>query len=106
MSQSIALVWTHIIFSTKARYPFLQDQSVRQQLHAYLAGSCRQLDCPTRIVNGTADHVHILCRLSKKISVSDLLKGIKHSSSLWISSRGGMLEKFQWQRGYAAFGVG
>ena len=35
MSQSLAKIWTHLVFSTKERYPFLTDQGVRVDLHAY-----------------------------------------------------------------------
>lgn len=36
MAQSLARLWTHLIFSTKERHPFLSDQSVRADMHAYL----------------------------------------------------------------------
>ena len=44
-------MWTHLIFSTKDRYPFLSDRDIREQLHAYLAA--------------LADHVHALFLLSR-----------------------------------------
>ena len=105
MGQSIAEVWLHIIFSTKQRYPFLSNAGVRSKMHAYLAGACRELNCPARIVNGTADHVHLLCRLRRTVTISSLVLGIKRPSSKLIKPRGGMLNKFAWQSGYAAFGV-
>ena len=105
MGQSIAEVWIHIIFATKQRYPFLGSVAVRTEMHAYLAGACNKLDCPARIVNGAADHVHLLCRLGRTVPISSLILGIKRSSSKWIKPRGRMLTKFAWQTGYAAFGV-
>jgi len=36
MPQSLARVLVHIVFSTKNRQPFLKDQSIRGELHAYL----------------------------------------------------------------------
>ena len=35
MSQSLSKMWTHLIFSTKERYPFLSNRDARMQLHAY-----------------------------------------------------------------------
>jgi REP element-mobilizing transposase RayT len=105
MGQSISEVWLHIIFATKKRQPFLSNPGVRGRMHAYLAGACRELKCPARIVNGTANHVHLLCRLGKTITISSLILSIKRSSSKWIKPRGGMLSKFSWQNGYAAFSV-
>jgi hypothetical protein len=30
MSQSLSKIWTHLVFSTKERYPFLSDEPVRR----------------------------------------------------------------------------
>lgn len=65
MPQSLAQIYLHLVFSTKDRARFFQDRTLRQGAHAYLAGACRQLDCPALIVGGVEDHVHILCRLGK-----------------------------------------
>jgi putative transposase len=77
MAQSLALVLVHIIFSTKNRSPFLQSTEVRSQAHAYLTATLRALDCAPLEVGGGADHVHILCGLSRKISLSELVKNSK-----------------------------
>ena len=58
MAQSLARLWTHLIFSTKDRYPLLNDRTVRVQMHAYLATVLRSHDCPAIVVGGCADHVH------------------------------------------------
>ena len=58
MSQSLSKMWSHLIFSTKDRYPFLPDKAIREQLHAYMATILRNHDCPTLQVGGHADHVH------------------------------------------------
>ncbi len=36
MSQSLASVLLHIIFSTKDRFPFLTEPNVRTEMHSYL----------------------------------------------------------------------
>ena len=65
MSHSLAQVYLHIVFSTKDRRPLLQHRPLREELHRYLGGTCRELDSPSLIVGGVADHVHLLCRLSR-----------------------------------------
>ena len=105
MSQSLAKIYTHIIYSTKHRYPFLADESLRAEMHAYLGGTCNNLNCPAIIVGGTADHVHILCMLSRNLSLADLIGEIKRSSSKWVKTKGLMARKFAWQNGYAVFSV-
>jgi len=74
MSQSLVQVYFHIVYSTKERRPFLQDQNLRDSLHSYLAGVCRNLEIPSLKVGGVEDHIHILCRMAKVISISDLIK--------------------------------
>ena len=60
MAQSLSRLWTHLIFSTKDRFPFLTDDKIRQDMHAYLAKVRRSHDCETLVVGGTRDHVHSL----------------------------------------------
>jgi putative transposase len=103
MSQSLALVLVHIIFSTKNRSPFLPSTELRSQAHAYLTGTLRALDCAPLQVGGVADHVHILCGLARKISLAELVKNLKTSSSKILKGKGH--DGFSWQSGYGAFSV-
>jgi len=106
VSHSLAHVYLHIVFSTKNQYPFLLDDKLRRDTFAYLGGICRQLGTPTLKVGGAHDHVHILCRFSRTITIADLLYGIKRGSSKWIKTRDRSLRDFHWQNGYGAFSVG
>jgi REP element-mobilizing transposase RayT len=98
-------MWTHLIFSTKDRYPFLSGNDIRQQLHAYLSTILRNQDCPTLLVGGVADHVHALFLLSKNHSIAQIVYEVKRSSSKWIKTQGPEHKKFYWQNGYGAFSV-
>jgi len=106
MPQSLAKVLVHIVFSTKQRCPFLTDKDIRAEMHAYLGGTCNELQCPVLIVGGVADHVHILCGLSRNMSIAKLVGDVKRGSSKWIKTKGRMLTKFAWQNGYGVFSVG
>ena len=68
MGQSLVQNYVHIVFSTKYREALIKAP-YEQELHAYLGGTCKELDCPVLIVGGYTDHVHILCMLSKKIAL-------------------------------------
>ena len=65
MSQSLSTVYLHLIFSTKDRRPFLNDDSIRGEAHAYLGGISKQMDCTPVIIGGVEDHVHILAQQSR-----------------------------------------
>jgi REP element-mobilizing transposase RayT len=104
MGQSLVKNYMHIVFSTKYRQPLI-DQPVEAELHAYLGGICNRLECPVIIVGGYTDHIHILCLLSKKITLMKLLEEVKSHSSKWIKTKGAAYQNFYWQDGYGAFSV-
>ena len=102
MGQSLAQVYLHLVFSTKLRKPYLHDRELQAELHAYLAGACRNLDSPSIQIGGVEDHVHILCQLSKTLSIADLVRELKRESSKWLKPK---IAEFQWQQVYGAFSV-
>ena len=104
MSQSLTKLSTHIVFSRKYRQPLI-NAGIEPELHAYLGGVCNIMDCIPVKVGGYTDHIHILCILSRKIALMDLLEEIKKRSSKWIKKKGRGYENFYWQNGYGAFAV-
>ena len=105
MAQSLARLWTHLIFSTKNRFPFLTDKILRAEMHAYLAEMLRNHDCETLIVGGVEDHAHALFALSRSFPIASVVKEVKRPSSGWVKSASRKLSKFHWQASYAAFSV-
>src|SRR5262245_18917801 len=105
MSQSLSRIYLHIVFSTKGRRRYLQDYALRIELHNYLGGTCRNLECPTLVNGGVEDHVHILCRLSRTVTVADLVRELKRESSKWLKTKSRELFDFHWQDGYGAFSI-
>ena len=94
----------HIVFSTKHRYPFIDDH-IKEELFKYLGGICKHRECNPIIVGGYKNHVHILCLLSRKIALMKLIEEIKTHSSKWIKTKGIKYENFYWQNGYGGFSV-
>jgi putative transposase len=105
MAQSLSRLWTHLIFSTKDRFPFLYDNVLRSEMHAYLAEMLRVHDCQTLIVGGVEDHTHSLFALSRTHSIASVVKEVKRTSSGWIKTSSRKMSKFHWQGGYASFSV-
>ena len=105
MPQSLAKIYLHLVFSTKDRRPFLRERGLRQELHAYMAGACRQMNSPSLVVGGVEDHVHLLCFLSRTITIADLVKELKRESSKWIKTKSQKDADFRWQGGYGAFSI-
>lgn len=104
MSQSLAQLYVHLIFSTKNREPVLADD-VRAGLHSYLGGIFRDLNSPAIEINSEPDHAHILFTLSRTHALSDVVSQIKRGSSAWLKTQNSIYSKFHWQNGYGAFSV-
>jgi REP element-mobilizing transposase RayT len=104
MGQSLVKNYIHIIYSTKNRQPFIR-QEYEVELYKYLGGVCKAHDCTPIQVGGHLDHVHILCLLSKRMTIADLLEEVKTDSSKWMKKCAAELKNFYWQDGYGAFSV-
>ena len=104
MGQSLVKNYIHITFSTKHRQQLILP-TIEGELYQYLGGICKRLECPSLIVGGYVDHIHILCLLSQKIALMKLMEGLKSSSSKWIKTKGSEYSGFYWQDGYGAFSI-
>jgi len=104
MPQSLSKMYAHIIFSTKHRIPIIDDE-IEESLFRYLGSICQAYECYPIQVGGYLDHVHILCRLSPKISQSELLAEVKRQSSKWAKTQGEQYSRFYWQNGFTVFSV-
>ena len=105
MPQSLTKLYAHLIFSTKNREPFL-DEEIRPRVHAYLATVIRSLDSRWVVVGGIADHVHILFDIGKKHAPVEFVEKVKRKSSKFVKTLGPKYKRFYWQRGYGMFSVG
>ena len=95
MPQSLSLVIIHVIFSTKERRPFF-DPDMRPKLHGYLATVARNAGCEAYRVGGVADHVHLAIRLSRTITIADLVETLKTASSKWVKTLSADLSSISW----------
>ena len=105
MPQSLSNVLVHIVFSTKERHPLLSDPTVRVAMHKYLAAASAELRCPVITVGGVEDHVHLLARQARTITLAGWVRELKRTSSLWVKELPAGSNVFQWQAGYGAFSV-
>ena len=104
MPQSLVKNYLHIVFSTKNRYPFIDDY-IKDELFSYIGGICKNLECNPIRVGGHLDHIHILCLLSRKIALMKLIEEVKTHSSKWIKTKGQKYQNFYWQNWYGGFSI-
>ena len=94
----------HIVFSTKYRKPTICSHW-QKDLYAYIGGIVKDQKGTLQKIGGIEDHVHLLLSLSPTHTISDVLRKIKSNSSKWINLRDDVVNRFEWQTGYAAFSV-
>jgi putative transposase len=97
MPTSLASIAVHIIFGTKNHIPCLTDD-----IYPYIHGIITNLQGTPIRINGTNNHIHILCFLPKEMSISECVRTIKTSSTKWFKD---FDKRMQWQTGYAAYSV-
>ena len=103
MAQSLSKILLHTMFSTKNREQTIPVE-IQPDLHDYLGGILRDCGCPAIEINSMPDHIHLLHVLSRTITVSEVVRQMKHGSSKWMHGRG--VEGFHWQNGYGVFSIG
>jgi REP element-mobilizing transposase RayT len=104
MAQSLSQLYIHIIFHTKSNGTEIREID-EIELHRYMAGIIKELDSLPVTINGTGNHIHILCSMSKNIALAKLIEEIKRNSSRWIKTKDKYYKDFAWQAGYAGYSV-
>ncbi|MEI7833164.1 MAG: IS200/IS605 family transposase [bacterium] len=100
---SVTRILVHAVFSTKYRNPLITDE-IRGEMHKYMGGILRNLDCSPILINSVVDHAHLLFRLSNSWALAYVIKELKKASSQFVSSRFAAPD-FRWQVGYFAVSV-
>ena len=104
MSQSLAQILMHLVFSTKNREAVLGDD-IRDELHAYVGGIVKNQKGTLLKAGSVADHIHLLIAHPRTCAPSDLVQEIKTGSSKWLNTKGARYAQFHWQSGYGIFSI-
>ena len=104
MAQSLSKLYVHIVFHTKHSFNLIRTED-KTRLYPYIGSVIKDRESIPIAINGTKDHVHILCVMSKNINLALLVEEIKRHSSRWIKTLDPYYAKFSWQGGYSGFSV-
>ena len=92
----------HLVFRTKDSLHTI-NQNNADQLYAYISGIIKHKSSHLYRINGIENHVHILTDIHPSIALSDFIRDIKVSSSIWMKS-GDLFPSFNgWSDGYGSF---
>lgn len=104
MSQPLSKLYVHLVFHIKFNSVPIRSED-ENHLYAYIGSIIKDNQSMPILINGTKDHLHILCVQSKNIALAKLVEEIKRHSSRWIKTLNPYYHQFAWQGGYAGFSV-
>jgi REP element-mobilizing transposase RayT len=90
------------VFRTKNSAPSI-SQDHTDQLYAYIGGIIKNKNSHLYQINGTENHLHIITDLHPSIALSDFMRELKVSTSMWMKDKS-LFPKFEgWSDGYGSF---
>jgi putative transposase len=104
MASTLTNLLYHIVFTTRKKQDFIIP-ALSVELYPYIGGIIREDKGKLLKIGGILNHIHILARFSASISVSEMMRRVKGSSSKWVNESSRSTQHFSWQRGYGAFSV-
>ncbi|MEH1892406.1 MAG: IS200/IS605 family transposase [Nostoc sp.] len=104
MRASFTQLYLYYVWATWDRLPLITPD-IQKEVYGAIIRESEELKCTVITIGGIEDHVHFLTGFPSTISVSELVKQIKGSSSHFITHEIKPGEFFKWQGSYAAFTV-
>lgn len=104
MRSNFTQLYLHCVWATWDRLPLLTPD-IQKIVYAAIIQDCEKLKCTVIAIGGIEDHVHLLTGFPPTVSISDIIKQIKGSSSHLITHEVKLGEFFKWQGSYGAFTV-
>ncbi|MES1021773.1 IS200/IS605 family transposase [Gloeocapsa sp. BRSZ] len=104
MRSTFTQLYIHCVWATWDRLPLILPD-IQNVVYAAIIAQCNQLKCQVIAIGGIADHVHLLTSFPPTLTVAELIKQVKGSSSHLVTHQIKPGEFFKWQGSYGAFTV-
>lgn len=105
MANTYSQLYIQIVFAVRGRQNLISKNN-KDEIYKYITGIITNHKQKLIAINGMPDHIHILVGIKPDISLSDLVRDIKSSSSKFINEQKWINGKFEWQTGFGAFSYG
>jgi putative transposase len=102
MPNTYSQLYIHIIFTVKGKSNLLKKEN-KEELHKYITGIITHRKQKLICINSVKDHIHLLISIAPDITVSEIVRDIKHYSTDLINKNNWVVGKFHWQEGFGAF---
>jgi putative transposase len=104
MRRSKAEVYLHLVWATRGREPMVVPR-LQEAIYSVITSIAERLGCEVLAVGGMPDHLHMVVRLLRKTSISQLVQQVKGASSHRANELLGTKKNFRWQEGYGVFSL-
>ena len=95
----------HLVWTTKKREALIRPE-IESRLYGYLESKARELGVHVYAIGGWTDHVHLVVAIPPRLSVAEVVKGLKGASAFHMNHGPAQDAHFAWQRGYGVFSLG
>jgi putative transposase len=102
MANTYTQIYIQVIFAV-ARRECLITKRHQEEINKFITGIIRNKNQKLIAIGGMPDHLHMLIGMQPDIALSDLVRDVKSSSSIWINDHRWMRGKFNWQEGFGGF---
>ena len=92
----------HIVLATY-NHKHVLNEKYNRDLYGYIHGIIKNKKSVLYQINGTDNHIHMLCDIHPTMSLSDFIKTIKTTSNKWMKASGLFPQFEAWCTGYGAF---
>ena len=94
----------HIVFGTKFRNKAIYNEH-SHLLYKYVWGFVENKKSKLYRINGSEDHLHLFVDIHPTIAISNFVKDLKVSTSLWLKEKPEFNKFDGWAEGYASFTI-
>lgn len=102
MANTYSKLYVHIVFSVKGRHIQLKPEN-KEELHKYITGIIHKRQNKVMAINSMPDHIHIFISMRPDISVSEIVRDVKRTTTNFINEKKWLMGRFYWQEGFGAF---
>jgi putative transposase len=102
MANTFSQIYIQLVFAVQHRNALI-DTIWEEHLYQYITGIIQNKGQKLIAINGMPDHIHIFIGLKPSCCISDLVREIKKSSSIFIKENNFSKQPFNWQEGFGAF---
>ena len=104
MPNTYTQLYAQIVFAVKGRQNVIKREN-KERLHQYITGIVQKRSAKMLAIHCMPDHAHLFIGFGPTLTISDLVRDVKASSSGFIKEQE-WCKAFSWQEGYGAFTYG